>query len=151
VVHIHITRSTSVAPEGVAAALTDFSERRFQIFANLDRSRFEVHRVEGTSAEVTEGASMLGGIWERIRYDWSEAGVIRLESLDSNTFARGSDWRYRLSPDGSGGTRVDLAVDRIPRGIKGAVVVTLLRLFGRKFLGDDLAKTLGAVESAQAA
>jgi hypothetical protein len=113
------------------AALTDFSDRRCEIFANLDRRQFKVHTVDPTSAEVTEGASFLG-IWERIRYDWSEPGVVRLTSLESNTFASGSDWVYRLDEDGNGGTRVDLTVTRVPGSLQG----------------HDLAKALRAVEAA---
>jgi hypothetical protein len=148
VVTIHVTRTTTVPPERVTAALTDFSGHRFEIFANLDRRHFSVHRVEPTSAEVTEGANVLGGIWERIRYDWSQPGVIRLQSLDSNAFTPESSWLYRLDQDGTGGTRVDLTITRIPRGLKGRALVSLLRVLGAKALGDDLAKTLRAIEAA---
>jgi hypothetical protein len=146
---MHITRESSVPPERVRTALTDFSEHRFDIFANLDRRHFEVHRLDDTSAEVTEGAGFLGGIWERIRYDWSEPAVVRLTCLDSNSFTTGSDWEYRLQPTGDGGTRVDLTVRRLPRGIKGGVLVTLLRVAGTRVLGADLAKTLRALERDQ--
>jgi len=148
VVTIHVTRTTTAPPERVTAALTDFSGHRFEIFANLDRRHFSVHQAGPTSAEVTEGASFLGGIWERIRYDWAEPGVIRLQCLDSNAFTPESSWLYRLDRDGTGGTRVDLTITRIPRGIKGRVLVSMLRVLGTKALGDDLARTLRAIEAA---
>jgi hypothetical protein len=148
VVTIRVARSTTVPPERVLAALTDFSDHRFEIFANLDRNHFKIHQVGPASAEVTEGASLLGGIWERIRYDWSQPGVVRLQCLDSNAFSTDSSWLYRLDQQGTGGTSVDLTVRRIPRGIKGALLVALLQVLGRKALGDDLARTLRAIEAA---
>jgi hypothetical protein len=151
VVTIHVARTTTVPPERVMAALTDFSDHRFEIFANLDRNHFKIHQVGPAAAEVTEGASILGGIWERIRYDWSQPGTVRLQSLESNAFTPDSSWLYQLDQDGTGGTRVNLTVRRIPRGSKGRVLVTLLRVLGAKALGDDLARTLRAIEAEPAA
>jgi Polyketide cyclase / dehydrase and lipid transport len=148
VVTIHVVRTATVPPERVLAALTDFSDRRFEIFGNLDRDRFKIHQVGAASAEVTEGASLLGGIWERIRYDWSQPGVVRLQSLESNAFTPDSSWLYQLEPDGAGGTRVDLEVRRVPHGVKGRLLVALLRVLGARALGDDLARTLRAIEAA---
>ena len=42
------------------------SGRRPELWPNLNAKLFEVHSVDGTQADVTEGSSFLGGIWERL-------------------------------------------------------------------------------------
>lgn len=58
---------TSLAPERVLAAATDFSERRPEIWSAIDPARYEVHTVGEDTAEVTEGGREFGGIWARER------------------------------------------------------------------------------------
>ena len=84
--NVHIHAETPVPPERILAALTDFTDRRFDYWPNLDQRLYQVHATGDTWAEVTEGAAFAGGIWERGRYDWSTPGVVRLEVTDSNAF-----------------------------------------------------------------
>ena len=139
---VHVRADTSVPPERIRTALTDFTDRRPDYWPNLDRSFYQVHAVGDTWAEVTEGAAFAGGIWERSRYDWSSPEVVRLEVTDSNAFRPGSYWEYRISPAGRGGSRVELTVHRLPRTAKGRLLTVLLGLFGRRIFRADLAKTL---------
>src|SRR5512147_1031394 len=65
VARIHYETDGPVAPERFIAALTDFSDRRPQLWPGLDAKFFKVHTVGDTWAEVTEGTDVLGGVWPR--------------------------------------------------------------------------------------
>ena len=146
--NVHIHAETPVPPERILAALTDFTDRRFDYWPNLDQRLYQVHATGDTWAEVTEGAAFAGGIWERGRYDWSTPGVVRLEVTDSNAFRPGSYWEYRISPDGRGGSHVELTVHRLPRTAKGRLLTLLQGLFGRRIVRADLAKSLQILAAA---
>lgn len=133
---------TSTTPaEVVLAALTDFSPRRPELWPNLSPKLYQVHSVGQTEAEVTEGTAVLGGVWERTRYDWSEPGVVLIEVEESNAFAPGSWWRYQVEPVGSG-SRVRFQFDRRPRNLKGRIVAALLVLGGKRAFTKSLEETL---------
>src|SRR5438309_11245818 len=95
---IEFTVEGKVPPERGAAAATDFSERRPDLWPNISRRYYEVHDRGDTWAEVTEGSDVMGGIWARERYDWSTPGLVRGTVLDSNVFARGI-WELRVEPN----------------------------------------------------
>jgi hypothetical protein len=134
--------ATSPTPPGVfLRALTDFSPRRPELWPNLSPKLYQVHSVGQTEAEVTEGSSAFGGVWERSRYDWSEPGVVLIQVEDSNAFAAGSWWRYQAEPVGSG-SRVRFQFDRRPKNLKGHLVSLLLRLAGKQVFTRSLEETL---------
>ena len=133
--------TTSTPPEVVLGALTDFSPRRPELWPNLSPRLYQVHSVGQTEAEVTEGTAVLGGVWERTRYDWSEPGVVLIEVEDSNAFAAGSWWRYQVEPVGSG-SRVRFQFDRRPKNLKGRLVSLLLALGGKRTFTRSLEETL---------
>ena len=147
---IHVTQRTSLPPERVVAALTDFSDARPSIWPSLAPDHYEVHDRGEDWAEVTEGADFAGGVWERGRYDWSQPGVVRFLVSDSNAFAAGSSWEYRVRPEGAGSV-VELTVDRRAATPKGRVLALLMRLGGRRALGSDLRKALDGLERRPAA
>ena len=133
--------TTSTAPEVILGALTDFGPRRPELWPNLSPKLYQVHSVGRTEAEVTEGSSAFGGVWERTRYDWSEPGVVLIEVEDSNAFAAGSWWRYQVEPVGSG-SRVRFQFDRRPKNLKGRLVSFLLSLAGKRVFTRSLEETL---------
>jgi hypothetical protein len=139
---------TTVPPERFVAALTDFGERRSELWGNSAGGYLQVHERGDTWAEVTEGSDAGGGIWQRYRYDWSDPGRVRLDVLASNAFGPGSWWEYRLTPRDGGGTRVDLTVHRAPTTVKARVLDAVLAGYGRRFLGRDLRRTLRRLEDA---
>src|SRR6202007_637126 len=97
VIHFHaVTTST---PEQFIAGLTDFGPGRWEIFKNSAHSYLTVHHKGSREADVTEGS---GGIWERLQYDWSDSGRVKLTTTDSNVFGGASGWAYPLTrqPDG---------------------------------------------------
>lgn len=104
-----------------------------------------MHDVGSTWAEVTEGSTRPGGVWQRSRYDWSEPNVVRLEVLDSNAFGRGSSWTYRLLPDAEG-TRLFLTVHRHPTSVRSRLLDAGLWVLGPLIFGRDLRRSLRRLE-----
>ena len=66
---IKMHATTSATPEQYTAGLIDFGPGRSKIFGNSADSDLKVHDQGPGHADVTEGS---GGVWERLRYDWSD-------------------------------------------------------------------------------
>jgi hypothetical protein len=144
---IRVKQSTSVSPERFVAALTDFGPGRGKIFAYSHEDSVTVHGRGDTWAEVTEGSA--AGAWERLRYDWSQPNVVRLITLDSNIWSKGSGWVYTLTPRAEGGTDVDLVVVHEGRNTRGRLAAAGMVLAGKWILGRDLRRTLSAIEQSR--
>ncbi len=143
---VHFQVHTPLSPAAVLAALTDFSERRAMLWPNIDPAHYRLHAQGPGWAEVTEGNSVAGGIWERNRYEWeAAAGRLTITTLESNTWSPGSRWEYRLQPAASGGTTVDVTAVRTGHGLKGGLVGTALSIFGTRKLRSDMEKVLARV------
>ncbi len=115
VARIHYEADGPVPPARFIAALTDFSDRRPDVWPGLDATFFKVHQLGDTWAEVTEGADVLGGVWARERYDWSQPGLVRLSLIDSADFKPGTVTEYRVTAGPSGGCHVAVDFRRIAR------------------------------------
>src|SRR5712692_10397829 len=119
-IHFHI--ETRLAPEAVLAVLTDFGPRRAKVWPNIDDQHFRVHGQGPGWADVTEGSSIAGGVWEREKYAWDAAeGHVAVETVDSNTWGPGCSWREG-SPlaDGAGVSAISgLAVGHPRRAGRG--------------------------------
>ncbi len=148
---IHLTVTTPVAPERIVSAFTDFTPQRLQLWPNIDPRYYEVHAVQATSAEVTEGSAFFGGVWERAHYDWSQPGDITITVQASNAFAAGSFWHYHIAAGEHGGSQVDFTLHRVGKNLKGRVLATLVRVFGRRIFRQDLEQTLKRLAEASLA
>ena len=142
-----VTAETRVAASVFIAALTDFTPRRQEYFANSAASYFEVHDRGDTWADVTEGSKVGGGVWQRLRYDWSKPGTVRLDVTDGNEFGKGGWWEYQVTPSDSG-SRIHLTIHRVPVSTKARMLDIVLRFYGHFFHGKDLKKTLRKLEAA---
>jgi uncharacterized membrane protein len=144
-----VEATTTLTPTQVVEALTDFGPHRTARCTTLDPARLAVHaRGEGW-AEVTEGARPPGPV-ERERYDWSEPGLVTIETLTSTAFRPGSWWRYEVTgtPRGS---RVRLLTLRRPASALGRVVHVIGWFAGRRILGLGLRRALATSEEMIAA
>jgi len=139
---IEFTVDSNLPPERVMAAATDFTERRPDIWPGISRRYYEVHEQGDDWCECTEGSDTAGGIWARERYEWSDA-AIRGTVVDSNVFKSGT-WDLRVEPNGSGGSRVTVVNDRVPKG-KGLMFAPVMRVMGAKILAGHLRKTLDII------
>jgi hypothetical protein len=141
---VHFELQSPLPPEDVLAALTDFGPRRSEIWPNIDSAHFKVHGQGPGWAEVTEGNSVAGGVWERERYEWDpDAMAVTIETLDSNTWGAGSRWDYRLTPRPPGGTTVDVTAVRNGKGLKGRVLGVALSIAGAGLRRSQMERALG--------
>ena len=146
--NIHFKAQSTLAPDAALAALTDFGPRRSEIWPNIDRAHFKVHGQGPGWAEVTEGNSVAGGVWERERYTWDAATrAVTIETLDSNTWGPGSRWEYRLTPGATGGTTIDATVVRNGKGLKGRLIGIGLSLTGGGLLRSQMEQALARVSN----
>lgn len=135
--------TTGAPPSAVLAALTDFSDRRPDLYRNIDRGHFRVHDRGTGWAEVTEGNVLA---WERNRYEWDEpAGVVTVSTIESDSWGPGSRWEYRLHPVPGGGTRINVTAVRNPRTLRGRLIALGLPLAGKRVLRADLQNVLAAI------
>lgn len=136
---INTSVTTDLAPADVLRILTDFGPGRADAFPNVDQSTLIVHEVGDTWADVTEG-NKLG--WERERYEWdAQAGTITAVTTDSNLWAAGSRWDYRLTPSGTG-TTVEVRLERHAKGLLGHLVGALIPLLGERTVRSGISRAL---------
>jgi hypothetical protein len=141
--NIHFKVHTKLGPGSVLDSLTDFGPRRSQIWPNIDDQHFKVHDQGPGWAEVTEGSSVAGGVWERERYTWdAAAGTVAVETIDSNTWGPGSRWDYKLAPGAQGGTEIEVTVERHGKGLKGRLIGAGLVVAGRGMLRSQMEQAL---------
>ena len=148
---VHVVAETTAPPERVLEAARDFSERRAELWPDVYVEHLELHGAGATWAEVTEGNPWpIGFVWERLRYDWSDPGLVKGTVVDSNIFRPGSTWEIRATPVAGGGSRVELTAVRHLKGVKGTLLVPVFPLgLARRTVGEHLRHFLSKVEAAE--
>ena len=141
---IHFKQTTTATPEQFIAGLTDFGPGRAKLFGNSTDEYLKVHEKGSTYADVTEGS---GGIWERLRYDWSNPNHIVLTTTDSNLWGGRSGHTYTFTRQPNGTTEVDVVIVRDGKNFKGRVLGAFLGIVGKGQLEKWFAKTLKAIEA----
>lgn len=132
-------------------AARDFSDRRAELWPDVHVEHLAIHEQDSTFAEVTEGNPWpIGFVWERLRYDWSEPGVLRGTVTNSNIFKAGSTWELTAMPK-NGDSRVEIDAVRHLRGIKGNLLWPFFPLgLARRSVADHLRHFLSTLEAEQA-
>ena len=141
---IHFTETTTATPEQLLAGLTDFGPGRQELFGNSADKYLEVHEQGPTSADVTEGSR---GIWERLKYDWSDPRRVVMTTTDSNYWGGASGHTYTFTPQPDGTTQVQVDVVREGKNFKGRAVGLLVGSVGKGVLRKALKNTIKAVEA----
>src|SRR6478672_8509814 len=141
---IHLKETTTATPEQFVAALTDFGPGRSELFPNSGDEDLKVHDQGPTSADVTEGSA---GVWERLRYDWSDPNRVVMTTTDSNTWGGHSGHTYTFTRQPDGTTVLDAVVVREGKNLKGRALGLLLVVAGKRVLGKELDKTVTAIEA----
>jgi len=119
---VRVVESTPLRPERVLAAARDFSGRRADLWPDVHLEHLQVHEQGESFAEVTEGNPWpIGYVWERLRYDCSQPGVVKGIVVDSNIFKPGSTWEIHAAAPSSG-SRVEVIGVRHLCGIKGRML-----------------------------
>ena len=97
-----------------------------------------------TEADVTEGSR---GIWERLRYDWSDPNRIVLTTTDSNAWADGQSHTYTLKAQADGTTNIDYVVVRNGKNLKGRFLGLVLGTVGKGQIKGAFENFVKAVEA----
>jgi hypothetical protein len=141
---MHFHQTTTATPEQIVAGLTDFGPGRSKLFENSADGYLELHDRGPTEADVTEGSR---GIWERLRYDWSDPNRVVLTTTDSNTWANGTSHTYSFKRNPDGTTEVDYVVVRDGRNLKGRALGVVLGTIGKRRLEGAFEKAVKAIEA----
>ena len=137
----------AVPPDRFIRALTDFSERRPELWPNLDTRFYRLHELGDTWAEVTEGTDVFGGVWARERYDWSEPGHVQLRLVESTHFRAGTTIDYLITSRSGGGCHVDVRFRRIATSPQARLVGLIVQVIGTRRFANDLRTTLERLAS----
>ena len=141
---IHFKQTTTSTPEQFIAGLTDFGPGRSKLFGNSADEYLKVHEKSSRYADVTEGS---GGIWERLRYDWSDPNRVVLTTTDSNLWGGRSGHTYTFMRQPNGTTDVDVVIVREGKNFKGRALGIFLGIVGKGYLEKTFGKTLKAIEA----
>jgi hypothetical protein len=137
-------QTTTATPEQFIAGLTDFGPGRAELFENSADGYLEVHDQGPNEADVTEGSA---GVWERLRYDWSDPGRVVLTTTDSNAWANGASHTYILKSQPDGRTEIDYTVVREGKNLKGRFLGLVLGTVGKGRLKGAFEKAVKAIEA----
>ncbi|GIQ78292.1 hypothetical protein BraRD5C2_67420 [Bradyrhizobium sp. RD5-C2] len=107
-----------------------------------------MHRQSHTAADVTEGS---GGVWERLRYDWSDLSHVVLTTTDSNVWGGASSHTYTFTRQPNGTTDIDVVVIREGKNLKGRMLGLVLGTIGRRVLERAFENSVKAIEARNAA
>jgi hypothetical protein len=145
---IRYSHTTTATPEQFIAALTDFGPGREKLFGKSADGYLKVHSQGQHEADVTEGS---GGVWERLRYDWSDPNRVVLTVTDSNTWGGHSGYTYTFTRRPDGTTEVHVVNVREGKNLKGRVLALVLGTVGKSVLVKEFDKTIKAIEAGNAA
>ena len=141
---LHLHQTTTATAEQYLNALIDFGPGRSKVFGNSADGYLKVHDRGPTHADVTEGSS---GIWERLRYDWSDPHHVVLTTTDSNTWGGRSGHTYTFTPRPDGRTDIDVVVVRDGKNLKGRLLGLVLGTVGKGVLQRAFDESVKAVEA----
>lgn len=97
--------TTRATPEQVLAALTDFTDRRPQIWnRTLDPTAYEVRALGDTWAVARESTAG-SPFWVVSRYDWADPAVVRW-TVEQSSWGGSGTGSVRITPADGGGSRV---------------------------------------------
>jgi hypothetical protein len=141
---IRVRTTTTSTPEQFVAGLTDFGPGRQKLFPNSADDALIVHQQGPTDADVTEGSH---GVWERLRYDWSDPHRVVLTTMDSNVWGGRSGHTYTLTSRPDGRTDVDVVVVREGKNLAARALAAIVGVVGGPVLRRQLEKSARAIEA----
>ena len=122
-----------------------YLQRHVRQFGGGDQAvELIVHHRGATDADVTEGS---GGIWERLRYDWSDPNRVVMKTTDSNLWGGKSGHVYTFTRRPDGKTDVDAVVVRDGRNLRGHALGLVLGTVGKGVLERAFGNTVKAIEA----
>jgi hypothetical protein len=144
---IRIRQTMALTPEQYIAGLTDFGPGRSEVFSKSADDYLKVHSVGSTEADVTEGS---GGVWERLRYDWSDPERVVLTTTDSNVWGGSSGYTYTFTRRPDGNTDADVVIVREGKNLKGRFLALVLGTVGKGVLVKAFGQSVKVIEASAA-
>ena len=141
---IKMHATTALTADQYIAGLTDFGPGRSKIFGNSADSELKVHDQGPGFADVTEGS---GGVWERLRYDWSDPEHVVARTIDSNIWGGQSGHTYTFTRNPNGTTDIDYVVVREGKNFKGRFLGIVLGSIGKSKLVKAFDNSVKAIEA----
>jgi hypothetical protein len=123
--HLEFDLESELPPDAIIAGLTDFGDRRPELWPGLNAKEYRVYEQGDTWAEVREGNG--GPIWARERYDWSKPGNVTWTVQESGFSRPGSFVSVDARPH-DGGTCLHVTWDRQGSNLIGMALVALIAL-----------------------
>jgi hypothetical protein len=127
-------------PGVVLEGLIDFSERRPELWPAIDPKVYRVHEASQSSALVTEGTDVMGGIWATEFYEWNGSGTVRATIQESNYWHPGGTWELAAAPRKGGGSTLTVTRDRRAKNVKARTFELMMRFMGARVLAKELLK-----------
>jgi hypothetical protein len=120
---------TSLEPEKVVAALTDFSDKRPQMWTGISPQHYKVNSVGADTADVQEGTKQGPlNVWARERYDWSVPNTVVWTVQESNFCTPGSYVKAEMRPRAGGGSHIKCTWEREPTTVMARLVFAMMKL-----------------------
>ena len=141
---VRFSEETTLTPEQYIAGLTDFGPGRAKLFGNSADDYLQVYSQGPTEADVKEGS---GGIWERLRYDWSDPNHVVLTTTDSNAWGGASGHTYNFTRLQDGKTEIELVSVREGKNAKGKFLGVVLGSVGKNKLRNAFENSVKAIEA----
>ena len=140
---LELETQTSLSPEQVVAALTDFSERRPYMWTGISPHHYKVFSVGETSADVREGTKQGPiDVWAREQYDWSKPNTVVWTVKESNFCTPGSYVKAEIYPREGGGSTIKSTWDRTATSASGRFIFAAMKLSRGKVIENSMRKGL---------
>jgi len=133
--------TTKASPERVLRAMTDFTDRRLEIWhRTLDPKVYEVRELGDTWAVAREGSPRVP-FWVVVHYDWSDSRLIRWTEVESNHGDRGTG-SMLIEPGDEGGSVVHVEWTTHPVRARDKIAMFLLHHTMNRVIARTWRKTL---------
>jgi hypothetical protein len=144
---LEMETETSLSPDQVVAALTDFSDRRPQMWTGISPQYYKVFSVDETSADVREGTKQGPlNVWAREQYDWSVPNTVVWTVKESNFCTVGSYVKAEIRPRPGGGSIIKSTWDRTPTSMSGRFIFEVMKLTKGRAIEKSMRKGLSNYE-----
>ena len=140
---VSYTVSSSLDPQVVWNALTEFGPRRAELWPDLSPSSFKVLEQGPNWARVREGTASFG-IWSIERYEWTYP-VITATVEEANAAQSGGTWRMEVGPGPDGGCVLTIAMNRKAKGFTGHIIHGLFQITNGRFLARRTQRMLANI------
>ena len=89
----------------------------------------------------------MGGVWERLHYDWSNPDRVVPTTTDSNTWGGASGYVYTFKKLDDGMNDVDVVITREGRALKSRFLALVLGSIGKSVVAKAFVVGIKAMES----